>query len=380
MKVIDIEFVNIQSHEHTRFQLRPGLNFILAEDNNVGKSTIFKVLLCAMQLPNVPSAEVDELIRGTCQNARATFSFEGTSYTMWLFREGGKASRAFFEMHYEDGTTSRSVAAPAELRDAFDIVTSTDGKVVNFNDADSVQLIVQDTPKNDEVLAKVLIDLQVDNIKNNMVRLGREIQQDYKVVRSKYDDAIHTVSTMRYVESVDAFNSEHALLSTACEALDLLQEPCSKLHQLPSAPHFEDIESVKLAMQLVDELGDFRPKVSSITEAVSSELFEHLNECFQVIELLQLAMVACSTRPPKVRQEQLSNAGEALKTLEHLTSASIAMSYSRKAGQQAERLKREHNKLLEELRSVTTEVECPMKGRVLYSDEECIPYSDRPSL
>lgn len=154
MKHIDIELVNIQSHEHTRFHLEPGLNFILAEDNNVGKSTIFKVIMFAMQLPKVDDVDANELIRGGCSSAKAMFTVEGVIYTMWLFRDGNQRARAFFEIKDPNGETTRSMNAPLDLKQAFDIVLSNDGKVVNFNDADSIQLVVQDTPKNDEVLSK----------------------------------------------------------------------------------------------------------------------------------------------------------------------------------------------------------------------------------
>lgn len=57
VETVEIIFHNIQSHEHTEFCLKPGMNFILADDNNVGKSTIFKVLTRIAKAPTIDVPE-----------------------------------------------------------------------------------------------------------------------------------------------------------------------------------------------------------------------------------------------------------------------------------------------------------------------------------
>lgn len=376
MKQVDIEFVNIQSHEHTKFQLRPGLNFILADDNNVGKSTIFKVITCAMQLPNVPSADLAELVRGGTRNAMAAFTVEDTTYIFWIFCEPGRAAHAFFEIKTPDGTTTRSMSAPAELRSALDIVTSPDGHMVNFIDADSVQLVVQDTPKNDEVLSQVLIDLRVDNIKANIVRLNQQIQQDYRMVKSKYDDTTHLLSTLHYVDTVDAFKDENVTLSAACRVADAIEELCSVLTDLPLIPEQLNVSALKRALQVYEGLSSLEAERSPILDAISPDLFVHFNACLEMLTRLECARDSLSTPAPKIKAKQLANAKIGLAVLDRLQKAWGSLRFADSALQEIQTLAKERESVLSELQSKTQRVTCPIRGEVFYSDEKCVPCSD----
>lgn len=380
MKNISIEFVNIQSHEHTKFSLRPGLNFILAEDNNVGKSTIFKVLLCAMQLPKVSGSDIDELIRGGCTQARATFRYERVECTLWLFRGQGQASRAFFETDHGDGVPTRGLSAPASLRDAFDIVSTEDGSVVNFNDADSVQLIVQDTPKNDEVLSKVLIDLKVDAIKANAVKLGQQIQQDYRVVKSKLDDVTTVLSTMQYVEAVDSFKQDKTLLSAACRVADSICDPCSKLEVAGPLPDMLGIKSVRAALRIYEGLYDLTIPDSSLLNAATPELFDNLGHCLDMLKCLDVASGCAEPGVLQVKQQHIDNAKRALDVLLSLTRASNSLSVALVAARDMDRLASERARVHAKLKEIAPCVVCPVKGEVYYSDEKCVSCGDRSPL
>lgn len=380
MKRVDIEFVNIQSHEHTKFQLCPGLNFILADDNNVGKSTIFKVITTAMQLPNVPPADLAELVRGGTRNAMAAFSVEGTTYIFWIFCEEGRAAHAFFEIKESDGTTTRSMSAPQGLLNALDIVKSADGRMVNFIDADSVQLVVQDTPKNDEVLSQVLIDVDVDNIKANIVRLGQQIQQDYSMSQSKLDDVTHLLSTLRYVDTVDEFEGENALLSAACRVADAIEESCSILPSLPAPTKKEDMTSLKRALQIYEGLSTADLHVSPVTDAISPELFTQCGACLDVLTNLETCSSALQVVIPRIKSQQLLNAKRGVSVLDSLQRARGALRFAGIALQDIQKLEKERTSVLQDLQSMTKKVKCPIRGEVYYSDEKCIPCSDRPSL
>lgn len=380
MKNVDIEFMNIQSHEHTRFHLQPGLNFILAEDNNVGKSTVFKVLLCAMHLPQVPTAELNELVRGGCTQARATFRFDDVTCTLWMFREGDHTVRAFFETRHGDEPSVRSLGAPGELRDAFDIVTGLDGKVVNFNDADSVQLIVQDTPKNDEILAKVLIDLRVDNVKANAYKLNQQLQQDYRLAQSKLDDVNHILSTARYVSTVDDFNDEHATLSAACRVADAVVEPWTQLEAVKPLPDGKDFQCMHAALRALEDLQGVDVADPPIVRAISPDLFVHMGSCLKVLQKLEEAAGYDIGAVCTIKKKHLENANRGLQVLSALEQAAGLLSFSLNASRDAERYMSERARLLHKISEVTKRVTCPVKGEVYYSDEECIPCGDRPAL
>ena len=372
MKDVNIEFVNIQSHEHTRFSLHPGLNFILAEDNNVGKSTIFKVLLCAMELPQVSASDVDELIRGGCTQACARFKYDDVTCTLWLFRGEGKASRAFFELVTADGVSSRSLSAPSSLRDAFDIVSGDDGKVVNFNDADSVQLIVQDTPKNDEVLAKVLVDVKVDAIKANAIRLNQQIQQDYRMSKSKLDDVTTILSTMNYVIEVDDFKSEKRTLTAACSVADSICDTCLALEDLGPAPDLTDIKRLRSALNVVASLQEVTMTESPILRIVDDKLFEHLKACLHVVSCLDAAVDAATVGVLNIQEKQLDNARRGIATLDTLTRAVASLSAMCNSARELQQLDGEKKRVLQKLRDIAPFVQCPVKGEVFFSDEKCI--------
>ncbi len=377
MKHIDIEFVNIQSHEHTKFYLEPGLNFILAEDNNVGKSTIFKVLVCAMQLPKVDAVTPDELIRGGCTSGRASFTVEGNTHTLWLFRSSGK-TQAFFETTYSDGATVRSAGAPTELREALDIVMSDDGKVINFNDADSVQLIVQDTPKNDEVLARVLIDLRVENIKDNAVRLSQQLQQDYKIYQARLETAQYAVKSQHYCYAVDTFNQEKALLSTACSVLDVLEKSCSPLPSLPTLKDGSELVAMESASGLIQTLSTILECVHEGTPKITEEDVNIVDcACSVLVKLCEV-----SSNVPNVRlagfSKSLSEVESIQDVLARLTRAVACMSDAFNASARMISIGKsmvEVEQSISELGAVK-HVQCPIKGEVIYTDEKCIPVGD----
>lgn len=376
MKDIDIEFVNIQSHEHTRFQLHPGLNFILAEDNNVGKSAIFKALTCAMHLPKVSSADLNELVRGGCSQARATFRYDSVVCTMWLFRDGDRTVRAFFETSVDGGSATRSLSAPGDLREALGVVMGADGKVVNFNDADTVQLIVQDTPKNDEVLSQVLVDLRVDNVKANLYKLGQQIQQDYKMAKSKLDDVTHIMSTMHYVQTVDEFNDEKDLLGVACRVADATEASFMQLEDGEPLPEPEEFSKLHAALRIYEGLCEVEVTDPAIVRAVSPELFTHIQKCIKVLAKLE-TVKACDIQPlPNIKPKQLENAGVGIRVFDALERATGALSFAVSAQNEAQQRASERTTLLKKIEAVSQTVVCPVKGKVFYSDEKCIPCGD----
>lgn len=375
MKHIDMEFVNIQSHEHTKFHLQPGLNFILAEDNNVGKSTIFKVIMCAMQLPKIDQVSPDELIRGGCTSAKAVFTVEDTQYTLWLFREPGRAANAFFETRDADGIVTRSPSAPADLMAAFDIVVSSDGKVVNFNDADSVQLVVQDTPKNDEVLAKVLIDTRVEDIKVNADKLSREIVGDYKVLSARYADSQRVLSSMHHCDAVATFKDEYNMLQAGCRVLDTIEEPASLLMHLPSIKELVGVEILDSVMQLLAQLDE----MSGAEDFPVSAYNRTLEEIEPALRVYGIIVDAASGLRPRMSAKvatSMESAETASAVLDKVAVGLAAMSRAFNNGSKAASLEKEMTEIQQAMDLKMTRVMCPVRGEVYYSDEKCIPVSD----
>ena len=229
---------------------------------------------------------------------------------------------------------------------------------------------------NDEVLSQVLIDLKVDNIKANIVKLSQQIQQDYRMVKSKYDDTTHLLSTLHYVDTVDAFKDENATLSAACRVADAIEEPCSVLTDLPLIPEQLNISALKRALQMYEGLSSLETEHSPILDAVSPDLFVHFNTCLEMLSRLECARDALSISAPRIKAKQLANAKIGLAVLDRLQRAWGSLRFADAALQEVRTLAKEKESVLSELQSMTQRVMCPIRGEVFYSDEKCVPCGD----
>ncbi len=380
MKRVTLEFYNLQSHQSTKFELRPGLNFILADDNNVGKSTIFKVIMCAMRLPKVDSNELNEILRGGANSGCATFSFDDYVARMWIFHDNGRAPHAFFETTYPDGQKLRSEGAPKELVEALDIVTDKSGNLLNFNDADSVQLIVQDTPKNDEVLSQVLIDDRVENIKQNISRLVPELQGDYTVSAARLEDDKRVLSSINFVETVPLFKDEFAMLEAGSRVADVFESANFDIPERQIGRVIGELDAMRSALNAYTVLEPLKFTPSKLADMLSTEQIDSMKSHIKVLEALQECKIADTKILDTVKPASLSNASRAIEVLQQLTKADSAMHFADAQDKTMKSSWKEMHGVYEELSKIAPKVNCPVKGVVFYGEEECVPAGDRLAL
>lgn len=367
MRHVEIELRNIQSHEQTKFVLKPGLNFILADDNNVGKSTIFKILLLATKMPSVSNEDLSEIVRAGASKAYASFKFDDKTIVLWFFRESDRI-KTFFEVRSEDGGSIRVMDCPKELLDALDIVKGSDGQPINFNDADSVQLIVQDSPKNDEIIARVLIDDHVEEIREKMHRLGKEIVEDYKAASLKLDNSNRILESMQYVDTVDTFKDEKALLEIAATVADSLVENCkfTTADVLYGENDLRHMQSVLDLLNAVKEL-DLRDSIAideiefSRMHAVADITSSIADVNFEILRGLS------------VSERTLVNLRNACLVAQSLRNASISCSYMQKSEAEMQLCLTERNTMYSDMSQRFKTVDCPVKGQVFYSKDGCVP-------
>lgn len=377
MKLVEIEFCNIQSHKNTKFSLHPGLNFILADDNNVGKSTIFKVLTFATRMPNVSNEDALEILRVREERGYASFKFGDDQIILWLFRESVDKVRYFFEQKDILGNSTRTVACPQKLLDALDLVRGDDGFPINLNDADSVQLVVQDTSKNDEVLSKVLIDLKVEDVRKNLQQLSRQIVQDYRYIKSKHEGTTRTLASLHYNDSVDFFKDEEDTLNCAVRVMDALDAGCN---------FSDDSGAVSLSadeIEVLDAACSVEGKLSVIDTAhlVQSDEVEvndadSLQCALRTLRQLEVVDTVLLERKFTVLTTSLHNASVAVSVLNKLISASISTDRVLGSNRQVASLVRETEGIKKELDSLYQKIQCPVKGEVYYNEEGCIPSND----
>jgi len=374
VEAVTVQLSNIQSHENTKFTLKPGLNFILAEDNNVGKSTIFKVLTAVAKAPRVSVPKLRALMRVGCLSAYAAFAYSDGQVVAWLKRENEKATpKMFFEHTFDDGSVMRGMSCPTSLLDALGIVLDEDGEVINFNDADSVQLISKVSTEADKVLTHVILDARVELIKDNMVKFYRELESDERIVGARLEEAQAQVKKLDYNPLVDEFFNQEDELYALCRACDTLE--CIGHFEFLGRPGIDE------AAQFVDE---YRPIVQLISD-LSEVDFDLLGKDLSIGD--DLIMCASILRKfADIDWDML--AGNAftranLENMRKMRSCILKLRDAVEAINRLEKLQRECAKKEQELASLKREleklmptVECPVKGKVLYSDEGCVPCSD----
>lgn len=371
MQSVQIELSNIQSHEHTMFSLEPGLNFILADDNNVGKSTILKVISAAASMPRTSKDDLIGLLRGGTTQGYARFSIGATQIIFWLFRENATTVRAFFETRI-DGDSTRSTSCPEELLRALDIVLGEDGVPVNFNDADSVQLIVEDSHKNDEVLAKVLIDMKIENIRANGVALSKQIAQDYKMLSVKLTDQKALLGSLAFNNSVDAFYQEEDLLCAAVRVADTLI-PWVDANEADFSIPYGEVSLIEASVRVYLQLFTLFQEEG---QAVVVDDFEELSAALRLLQMLSPVSLQAVSKPVLVRDTTLSNMQRAVDVLQAVTKVQTACQFMQSADGKFKSGTKELVSLNLEASKSFEQVECPVKGKVYYSDEKCIPCGD----
>lgn len=371
-------FHNIQSHEDTAFELMPGLNFILADDNNVGKSTVFKVFTTMARMPRVDNTRLCELLREGTSQGSATFYLEKTVVTFWLFRKDANHVVAFFEEGPDASSKIRREACPVCLLEALDIVLDRNGNVINFNDADSVQLVVSDSQKNDEVLAHVLIDLDVERVKYNSYSLGKTITSDIQVLDARYSDAVQVLSKLSYNEDVGVFDAERELLMNVVPFVDNMQDVMKELQEAKDPPYTaRDLEllnaCISIGLGVDGALSELALPFVEVSE-------EELHLVHTVVDFL-LAMGELDDVVPDMAriESKVSNLGILLNGLEALTKAGEQAKFLADTIHHEDVLIHSIASLYSQLQQSSEIVDCPIKGKVYYSNAECISVNNRPT-
>lgn len=371
MKEVEIQLHNIQSHENTKFTLKPGLNLILSSGNNVGKSTIFKALMFAANMPYFKNADVFELIRYGCNEAYISFKFETNSATLWLFRDG-KSARAFFELPGIPAV--RTLECPKFLIENLDFIYSSDKKVLNFSDADSVQLIVRDSSYNDEVLSRILIDSDVERIKDNAQSLYREVVQDYHLEKELRDNLSSVIETLNYNDIVDIFNSEYQVLRAAAEVYDTVvgNTDLSVFTKHPAEVEIQDLSTIFRILTILYRIVDALSLNEVVREVPDLKELSCINGILRSFSEVDIDTLTVS---PAVTTQQVDGMRRAIGVIQTLEESLKHAVFANLASKDLEKFKSERKSIIATLRSSYRTVKCPVRGEVFYG-ETCVPVSD----
>lgn len=366
MERVDILFCNLQSHANTRFSIQPGMNFILAKGNNVGKSTIFRVLTAIASAPKNSSGRLNSLIRTGFAEAYAAFKFNGESVIARFVRREREAPKLFFEHVHPDGQTTRSVACPACLLDALGIALGENELPINFNDADSVQLVSEVSTAADGILTRVLLDSDVEHIKSNLYTLAREINLDSKQLSAVQAQAQSTLERLSYTPAVEEFWQDERRLATAARVADGL----SSLAGLPACEPVpgREVQALGVSLELLGTLECAQHLEPPLRVKGSKRIAAALRFCEVVAPVIDLPTARVLDAPESVTKAitVCSALVRAIQSVEKAMAASERIRVSAV----------DRQNLAQQMNASCQVVSCPVKGDVWYTDEKCLPRSD----
>ena len=372
MKKVDFTFKNIQSHKLTSFSLEPGLNFILSPKNNVGKSTIFKAISVMARMPSVSKQDLAELLRTNENSGYIVCSFDDIKIVFWIVKDNDRYN-AFFEERIGDSSV-RSLNCPKSLIEALDLYIGTDGELVNFNNADSVQLVVEDSNKTDELLAKILIDDTVELVKQNLVVLDRNVLSDNKVISARYEDCNSTLKSLEYVSVVEDFKSEERLLTSACKVMDILDviDFEAKKGLSYKSGDLNLIDSGLKVLQCTDTLLSFIDVSKVEIDLNDMDLVLRGSKVYNYIKGLNVDLLS---RKPVLNDMVIYNIAKAIKVYNSLSKCCYIMANIEMLRKKIQTSNKDIEHLVQDLNNNCEIVKCPVKGDVYYGST-CISVSD----
>ena len=369
MKEVKMTLCNIQSHELTSLTFRPGLTLIVSDDNNVGKSTIFKILKILPVASTVNPDQLSDLLRTGAPNGYAMFEFDSMRVVLWLLRQPNGKVLPLFQTEV-CGEITQTSKCPVELLEALDIVYHKPTEnVLNIIEADKVQLIVDEGKESDAVISSMLIDFDVENAKQNLKRFHQTLYNDDRSFYAQYERVDEDLRELSYNSMADDYFEELPMLSRLAEILDKGKVDFSTLQV-----DF-NLAEMQACMRLVESISnllkcqwDYRKE-----STVDFDRVETLARIYEIAEKLERIDIP---RAEPIPMEKIRRMSRAANVLDSIGKAYYILRESNSLDQQESLLRENYQTIRQQIMDNAEIVVCPIKGKVVFSDEECVSIGD----
>lgn len=369
MKHVKMTLCNIQSHEYTVIEFSPGLTFIASEENNVGKSTIFKVLQILPVASTVSPDKLSDLLRIGESKGYAMFEFDSMRVILWLLRQDNNKVVPIFQTE-ADGEVVQTSKCPPELLNALDIVYhSPTESVLNIIEADKVQLIVDEGKESDSIISSILIDYDVEQAKENLTKFHQKLYNDDKNFYAQYEIVDSDLRELSYNMGAESYFEELHCLERIAEILDKgVVSFDSTYIDIDTTPLSACLSVMEKLKAFLDCEWDYTPKID-----IPAEILATMQRAFVVSDNLSNIEFIPST---PVTVERVSKMLRASGILDNLYKASFSVRAVSRSLDEEHKLLHDISSIREVLYSEAEIVQCPVKGKVVFADEECVSIGD----
>lgn len=360
---VQIHLINFQSHKNTEFTLDGDLQIIWSKGNNVGKSAIFSSLDAIVRIHKYNGQKIKSLIRYGENFSKIICKYQEITVELHMFLQNDTA--AYFFICEENGFQTKMERAPKSLIEALDILYQEDiDHVLNILEADKIQIIVDETSITDGILASIFFDAKLEDIKTNAAALVKKLSEDYSFYSYSLTINERNISNFSYNMAVDTFKDEKEKLYILAKLLDRVPDYNKMLSILPIRS--DKVSSWIKALNSVSSLNNMVQELSSIKQVTNFD--SNLITLFLNIAKLDTMLDSICSFSEISRVEQVYYG------CSNLCELIIKVKKLRNNLQLLDDNTSEIRKITDDLKKSNRLVSCPIKGKVIFNNEKCIPY------
>lgn len=397
--MIKISLSNFQSHHNTSFKLSKGVNIIWSDWNNVGKSTIFRALDVLVRASKYTGQELKELIRWGKSEASIICEYDNNIVELLIFIRNTTASYKF--IHTIDNNSIELTNAPNSLITKLDLLYDEKfDNVINIIEADKTQLVVQESNLTDGIMSTIFFDDRLEFMKENTSNFNKVLDENLAFYKHNKNALSRSISNQQLDTSVDMYNSDKPLL----EKLVLICDCVSNYKNL-RIRNITDIERDTKLLTVLTSLCHVHRIINATGDCVSPKEFRKLQivykictlnnimetlvkmrmlKEFKVYAITHMTLTALMTlirfakllKVLRTVESELKTISNMYKYIMILNTLGTSIKNEKHLSKDILSVKLAYKELCEYIEKQSLILECPVKGRVIYSDEKCIPYTD----